>query len=1646
MLWGSKKGGFLDLFKNSVVLRPPSVIWDNAQRASKKVSADQLSFDDLLAGVSANSAAAVDGPPVEKRIPATRNYRITEVDKIGVGSVKQKYADNVAAIKLLKLIESLGREATVEEKAVLVKYCGWGGIPQVFDRWNHDWEKEYKEVKELLDVGEYGAAKASTPNAHYTPPLVIKFIYDVLARIGFKGGRIVEPALGIGHFFGVMPAPFCAESKLSAVEMDSLSGRIAKLLYRDADIRIMGFEDAKYPDNFFDLAVSNVPFGNYKVFDPRYTKFKWSIHDYFFGKTIDLVRPGGVMAFITSRFTLDKKDSGLRKYLFERADLIGAVRLPNTAFKEIANTDVTTDLIVLRKRHEGMLPGSCSWVDTKPYKIKKGLEEDINQYYSENPHMMLGELCAVSSVHGKDQVTLKPDKRSLEEALKDALGHFPEALLKDSRHRHAHAQEDLLPAPEALKEGAFTVVAGSLYVNTGGALTLCDTSAAKAKRIEGLIAVRDAAKALLCDELTSSEDSAVELRRLHLNSVYDRFVLRHGYINSRENRSAFSEDPDYPLVLSLEFYDEDTQKARKADIFLKRVIHPTTRVQRAATAQEALLVALNETGKVDFGRMQELTGIPFPDLQRELEGMVFLNPEGGWEPADEYLSGDVRKKLEVAETAAVADAQFSKNAEALKAVQPKPLEFHEITANIGSSWLPTADVKTFIEELLKMPGSVSVEYSAIIGTWTVGLEGAQKWAALESVENTNTWGTSRCNGIELIEGALNHRIPTVKDPDPVDPDKYVVNVAETEAAREKQYLIKQRFKEWIWEDQARRQRLTELYNGLFNNLRPRTFDGSHLTLPGMSSHVTLRPHQKDAVWRIIQTGNTLLAQHVGSGKTFVNVAAAMEMKRLGLVSKPMIAVPNHLLEQWGGEFLRLYPLATVLIAGKEDCTPLKRGKLMAKIATNNWDAVIITHSSFEKLPMSKEAVARFMQQRIDELEEAILSAREGKSDSRIVKELEKAKKRLTAKMKERLNVKAKDKAITFEELGTDMVQIDEADLFKNLGFTTKMTRVAGLPNTESNRAFDLYVKSQWMFERKYPVVFGTGTPVSNTMAELYTMQRYLQPDKLKQYGIYHFDSWAGTFGEIVTSLEIAPDGSGYRLRTRFARFTNLPELLQIFGLVADVKTRDMLGLEQPEIEGGKAQTVVAQASKDQKKYVESLVARAEAIRRGKVNPKKDNMLKITTDGRKAALDMRLILSSLGDFPGSKTNLAVQRIYDIWEQTSSMKSTQLVFCDLSTPKSIEFNVYSDIKTKLVAMGIPDNEIAFIHEANTDLKKKVLFFKVNSGSIRILMGSTEKMGAGMNVQRLLRALHHIDVPWRPRDIDQREGRILRQGNENESVWIYRYVTQGTFDAYSWQTVESKARFIAQIMTGRLTIRTAEDIEGAVLTYAEVKALASGNPMVLKKFKLDMEVKRLQTLHSQHRHEKYRMENEISHLVSHIESVRENVVHLESDLAIRSIPKKFSMTLDGVVYTERKDAGSAIMRRALFLRGMSAWEEVGNYAGFPLYVRSIEGWLSQNVVAKGAVEHPGTVADTELGTIASLEYALKNIENRLVERRKALAEAEKRLEGLRKELLKPFPHEETLKSLLHEQYEIDKKLDLDKREATGGLGEEEEVKKAA
>ncbi len=1587
----------------------------------------------------------------EEHIKGPCNYRITGKDE-PTGSLKARFQGNVEAIRTLKMLEDDYRHPTAEEQSILCKYVGFGGLPHAFAENNEEWKEEYGILKELLTEHEYESAKASTLNAHYTSFEVVSFMYQALMKMGFRGGNIIEPALGVGYFFGLLPDEIAGKCALTGIEIDSLTGRIAQKLYPVANIKVNGYEKVRLADNLYDAAVSNVPFGDYKVHDPEYHKLKFSIHDYFFAKTIDKVRPGGIVMFITSRFTMDKQNSGVREYIAERANLVAAIRLPDNAFRKIANTEVTTDIIILQKKTgcDESCGEDCgqNWLRLDRLKVEtKGRADkaqiEINEYFTKHPEMMLGKMMLVSSEYGYTPA-LKSDGTDIKDALSTALQSIPADIYRESENKGAISETAKIAAPEDVKEGAYVVNADGIFRKLGDSLVPEKMQSYLAERIKGLTVLRDKVRSVIRRQQEIEDDAVINQDIEELNYVYDRFVKQFGYMHARSNNIAFRNDPDYPLLLALEHWDDEAKSADKADIFRKRVMYPQKRVDFVESAKEALLVSLNEYGRINFDRMSVLTGKTMEQLIEELGALAFKNPEtGNWETAEEYLSGNVRRKLDVAINAAETDSAYYKNAEALKGAQPVDLKFSEIEARLGAPWIPPEDVAQFINHIVSVENAVSVTYAAVIGSWAIDYNSNCKSSVYDSVDNTAKWGTGRISAVELIEQALNHKLPTIKDPAP--DDKYVVNVKETEAAREKQYNLKEEFKSWIWRDQERRERLVEKYNREINNIRERQYDGSHLTFPGMNSDITFRPHQKDSVWRIMADGNTLLWHVVGSGKTFCCAASVMEMKRIGLINKALITVPNHLVDQWGSEFLRLYPCANILLARKDDFVKSKRQVLMSRIATGNWDAVIVAHSSFEKLPVSKDTIEKFMRRQIADLESSIRAMKDD-GGTRMVKRLEKTKKRFQEKLKERLNEHRKDNTISFEDLGVDQLYVDEADMFKNLFFSTKMTRVAGLPNTESNRAFDMYTKTQWLNEKhgERRIVFATGTAVSNTVAEMFTMQRYLQPQALRGYGFQHFDSWAHAFGEIISSLEIAPDGSGYRVNSRFARFTNIPELMALFKMTADIKTADMLTLPKPDLKGNKPITIAAPVSAAQKAFTNTLVARAEAIKTGGVQPWEDNMLAITTDGRKAALDMRLIDPASTDEPGSKINLAVNNIFDIWKETYTRRLTQMVFCDMSTPNSKSFNIYDDIKTKLIALGIPKEQIAYIHDANTDLQKKTLFEKVRAGRVRIIMGSTEKMGAGTNVQRLLYALHHLDAPWRPRDIEQREGRILRQGNENSEVSIYRYVTEQSFDAYIWQTLEIKARFISQISRNSSSVRTADDIEGAVLTYAEVKALASGNPLVMEKFKVDTEIRRLNLLQSQFISEKYDMQSELGWLPRKIRNREQYLESLQKDIALKPSGDEFAMTINGVTYTDRKKAGFQIQKSALSLRGTSQPEEIGTYGGFTLYIRSTGySYVEPTLIAKGHTEFRGNISSSDIGTIMSLEHDIREMEHKIGQTKAEIQQSRQRLENLAIEVNKTFPHEEKLQELHERQKEIYKALDLDKnKEQAAVIGDDNDM----
>ncbi|MGB9154818.1 MAG: SNF2-related protein, partial [Alphaproteobacteria bacterium] len=1356
----------------------------------------------------------------EEPVKPSRDYRITDESRIGEGGLREKAQLNINAIQLLKKLEADGRFPTDDEKHILARYTGWGAMPAVFDYMTgryDEWNEVRDTVKFLLTDEEHRTASGSIANAHYTSPLVIKGIWSALERFGVKAGmRVLEPSMGVGNFYGLMPEPLMPKSLRAGVELDSVTARIAKQLYQDATIFESRFEDAPFPDGFFDVAVGNVPFGNYGVHDPKYKAWQTSsIHDYFFVKTLDKLRTGGVLALITSRYTMDKKDDDIRVHLAEKADLLGAIRLPNKTFKDNAGTVVTTDILFLQKREQGQEMVSPSWDDVVDYKTPDtGDTIFINRYFSEHPEMMLGTMQLVHSRYAQQPELLG---ELTQDALQEAIGRLP-------RDVYAPRIETPTPAPvpqfnldanafTGVKNGAYTIVDNELGIFEDGQFTPVTLKGKKGARIRGMMKIRDCVREVFKTQLNDESDEVIVAARQDLNRVYDRYIKEFGCLSHRENRRVFADDPEAPLLQSLEEnFDEATGKAKKAAIFSQRTIDRYKPVESVETAAEALAVSLNEYGRIEWGRMAQLTGQTPASMQAELGDLIYQNPESDlWETADEYLSGNVRQKLRFARSASELDPRFKRNLAPLESAQLTDLTPAEIMARLGATWIPSDDLADWIAEIVETsPHNIRVDYLSDLATWKV----TAKEIAKQSVANKTTYGTSRFTALNLIEDALNGVVTTAYDTIRVDDkEKRVVNEQETLAAREAQQKLKDMFGEWIWKDNDRTTRLVGIYNEKFNSVRLRAYDGSHLSFPGMNKTVLrngdLDAHQKNAVWRILQGDSTLLAHCVGAGKTWALVAAAMEAKRIGLARKSMIVVPNHLVDQWGAAFLQLYPQANIFVAGKGHFQNRKRQKAMSRIATGTYDAVIVSHKSFEQLPVSDKLFDAYLQEELDKLEDAIREANEDSDNRRIVKMLETAKKRLTKKIEDRTKREGKDNTISFEELGIDRISVDEADLYKNLGFVTKMNRIAGLPNAISNRATDMHMKTRHLRQKNdgRGVVFATATPVSNTMAELYTMQRYLAPEALADAGLANFDAWAANFGEAVTALELAPSGKGYRMNTRFARFINLPELLTMFREFADVQTPDMLNLPRPALEGGKNIVITAPATPDLERFVDRLVDRADKIRSGKVDPRDDNMLKVTSEGRKAALDMRLVNPHAQAHTQSKVSLCANEVFEIWQKPAERRATQVIFCDLSTPtKGSGFNVYDEIRSILTRKGVPPHEIAFIHDAKTDAAKMALYQKVNSGIIRVLLGSTEKMGAGTNVQRKLYAEHHLDAPWRPRDVEQRDGRILRQGNENPEVRIYRYVTEGSFDAYMWQGLESKAKFISQVMNGDTSVRVA------------------------------------------------------------------------------------------------------------------------------------------------------------------------------------------------------------------------------------------------
>ena len=1513
-----------------------------------------------------------------------------------------------------------------------MRYVGWGAMPQVFDVDSTTWRKEQIQLSEILSDAEHRSARATTLNAHYTAPVVIQAMYQAAQRFGFQGGNILEPACGIGHFIGLMPDDMLRRSSITGIEIDPLTARIAKALYPDADIREQPFEKSKLTDETYDLAISNVPFGDYTVHDPRWNDYKFSIHDYFFAAALDKVRPGGLLMFVTSRHTLDKLDSTLREKLSGKTEFLGAIRLPNTAFKKNAGTEVTTDIVMLRKLRVGEAIRGPAWKTATDFANDRQEKFSINEYFATHPEMMLGQMRLARGMYRDGEPVLVPDDRELGEALAQAVARLPQNIYEaQTQSTGEKAFDPAIPAPDYIKPNAYCIHAdGRLCLNEDGVLQpLDDLPVETRSRIRRLIAVRDAVRDCMRSQLDGSGEGQVVEAREQLNFAYDRFISRFGSINAPINQRAFHGDPDLPLLLSLENYDEETKVAVKASIFRERTIHHKQPVESVGSPKEALLVSLNEKGRVDLAHMAGLLSRPAEEFLPDLKGMIFLNPQTKqWETEDHYLSGNVREKLIAADSASVADVRFRENVEALKSVQPQDLPATEIDVRLGASWLPPADVQQFVHELLAVPSGVEVGHIHALGSWHV----TANWEAKGATANTTDWGTNRYTGLELIEETLNLKTPTVYDY--VD-KKPVVNAQATEAAREKQERIKERFAKWIWSDDDRRERLCRLYNDTFNHSRVRTFNGEHLTLPGTSAAVQLQGHQKSGVWRTLQTPNILLGHVVGAGKTYTMVAAAMELKRLGLARKPLFAVPNHMLGQFSSELLMLYPGANILVAGKEDFEAQNRKKLFSRIATGNWDAVIVTHSGFERIPLSRETQERFFKEQLEELEK-IKREHADPDNRRLVKELEKAKKRLEAKLEALAATHKKDNTLTFEELGIDRLFVDEAHYFKNLFYVSKMTRIAGLPQTASERAFDMYLKVRHVqsVNNGGGVVFATGTPIANSMAEMFTMQRYLQPDDLKKHNLNHFDSWAATFGEPVTAMELSPDGAGYRINTRFARFVNVPELMQIFRQTADVQTAQMLNLKRPKLEGEKPAIRNAPASPELKKFVEGLAKRAEALKTGRVDPREDNMLKITTEGRKAALDLRLMKPGLPDDPQSKVNLAVEKIRQIWEATKDDRLSQLVFCDLSTPQDRGFSVYRDMADKLKHLGVPENEIAFIQDYDADNAKVALFRAVRAGKVRVLFGSTQKMGSGTNVQERLIALHHLDAPWRPADVEQREGRILRQGNKNASVQIYRYVTEGSFDAYMWQTLETKAKFIAQVMSGDMTMRRLEDMDSAALTYAEIKAIASGNPLVIEKAQVDAELIRLTRLRSAHAEEQYRIRSSLRHSHEEVEAWTERLANLREDLTGRQDTSgdRFRIELDKQTLDNRGIAGELLLRRAEKTKTRFGEDiRIGRFAGFDMFIRSGFNNTAE-LVLRGKNSYSSRVTDTALGTIRSLESEVQGFEQRAARLETDIRDSRKRGVELESKVGAPFEKEERYHHLVKRQSEIEDQLDLTKNQA--------------
>ena len=1574
-------------------------------------------------------------PEVEEIVTEPHNFRIQDND-LGAGGPKAKYKANMEAIHLLQTLEQEERLATPEEQEVLSRYVGWGGIPQAFEEKNSSWTNEYLELKNTLSPEEYSAARASTLNAFYTSPTVIRSMYEALENMGLKQGNILEPSCGVGNFMGLIPESM-GKANMYGVELDPVSGRIAKQLYQKNKIAVQGFEETSYPDSFFDCVIGNVPFGAYQVSDRRYDRHHFMIHDYFIAKSLDLVRPGGVVAVVTSSGTMDKQNPAVRQYIANRAELLGAIRLPNNAFQRNANTSVVSDILFFQKRDRASIE-EPEWLNLK--ETPEGYS--VNAYFAEHPEMVLGEFTTESTQYGKQEVTVKPKEGiTLEEQLKEAVqnihGTITELELSDTE-----LEEDVvfIPADPDVKNFSFTVVNEEVYYRENSVMNRMELPAMTAERVKGMVKIRDVTNELIRCQMEEGSDEQITKLQEKLNEEYDIFTAKYGLISSNANKRAFSQDSSYCLLTSLEFLDDKGELKRKADIFTKRTIRRAETVTSVDTASEALAVCIGERAGVDLSYMAQLSGKTEEELTEELAGVIFKNPIGEkWEPSDEYLSGNVREKLQIAKQFAEDHPEYQVNVQYLEQVQPKDLDASEIEARLGATWISEDYITRFMAETFHTPryyvgSKVKVQYAEVTGQWNVMGKNVDSYG---NALVTSTYGTQRANAYRLLEDALNLRdtkiYDTVQD---ADGEHRELNRKETMLAQQKQELIKEEFKEWIFKDLHRREDLCKIYNERFNSIRPREYDGSHIQFVGMNPEITLMPHQKNAVAHVLYGNNTLLAHCVGAGKTFQMIAAGMESKRLGLSQKNLYVVPNHLTEQWGSDFLRLYPGANILVATKKDFEPANRKRFCSRIATGDYDAVIIGHTQFEKIPLSRERQIAMLEDQIADITFSIEEAAHQAGQNYTIKQLEKTKKSLQARMKKLNDQTRKDDVVTFEQLGVDRLFVDESHSFKNLFLYTKMRNVAGISQTDAQKSSDMFMKCRYMDELTggRGITFATGTPVSNSMTELYTIMRYLQYDTLMRMGMGHFDSWAATFGETVTAIELSPEGTGYRAKTRFARFFNLPELISIFKEAADIQTSDMLNLPVPEAE---FINEVLKPSEEQQDMVSAFSERAESVRAGMVNPTEDNMLKITNDGRKCALDQRLLNELLPDAEKSKVNTCVENAFQVWEEGKADRTTQLIFCDLSTPKGDgTFNVYDDVRNKLTEKGIPKEEIAFIHEYNTEAKKAELFAKVRAGQVRILMGSTPKLGAGTNVQDRLIALHHLDCPWKPSDLEQQEGRILRQGNQNDKVKIFRYVTENTFDAYMWQILENKQKFISQIMTSKSPVRACEDVDDTALSYAEIKALATGNPYIKEKMDLDVQVSKLKLLKANHTSQIYRLESDIAkNFPVQISALKERIAGMQIDSqVVKSVDLQdndtFAMTVGNVLYEDKKEAGEALIAACAGLKTVSTGGKVGEYHGFTLSASYNMFSNAFELTIKGKCSYKLEIGKDPVGNMQRIHNTLSSIDRKLTESEQKLETVQQQLATAQEEVKKPFPKEAELNEKMERLSELNALLNMDEK----------------